>query len=123
MSSRLMPPPLADAVIWTFPVAGDGAVTVTDEFDWATANDALRSQHIKHKAIEMIVRKGVLLAEAHAPATNSPSFGSSAIRRCSSPDPWLCVPASRRVCLFRKGSPLLGPRRQGRCHGWHADPR
>jgi hypothetical protein len=34
----------------------------------------------------------------------SPSFGSSAVRLA--PDPWLCVPASRRVCPYREGSPL-----------------
>ena len=30
-----------------------------------------------------------------------PSFGNPAIK--VSPDPWLCVPASQRVCLFREG--------------------
>ena len=30
-----------------------------------------------------------------------PSFGNPAIK--ASPDPWLCVPASQRVCLFREG--------------------
>jgi hypothetical protein len=31
-----------------------------------------------------------------------PPFGNPAIRPL--PDPWLCVPASRRVCLYREGA-------------------
>jgi len=30
------------------------------------------------------------------------SFGSQAVRTC--PDPWLCVPTSRWVCLYREGA-------------------
>src|SRR2546425_6251769 len=45
------------------------------------------------------------VAEHHVPGGSAPPFfGSPAIR--PRPDPWLCVPASRRVCLFREGSPL-----------------
>jgi len=33
-------------------------------------------------------------------------FGNPAIRACR-PHPWLCVPASRLVCLFRKSRPSL----------------
>src|SRR2546425_9495508 len=52
-------------------------------------------------------KHGVLLSaeDHHVPGGSAPPFfGSPAIR--PRPDPWLCVPASRRVCLFREGSPL-----------------
>jgi hypothetical protein len=46
ISIRTTPSPFADPTISTLPVAGDGAATLTDTFDWANAGDALKTDPI-----------------------------------------------------------------------------
>jgi hypothetical protein len=82
ISTLTMLPPFAEAVIGTLPDAGDGTATEIDVFA-ASASDALRTDPIKDaKTAQFFLHKAVASPERRPEflPSNSPSFGSPAIR-------------------------------------------
>jgi hypothetical protein len=85
MSTRTALPPLAEPLISTAPAAGDGTARVIEVFDPATASDALRTEPAKDtKIAQCLLHKAVASPERRPEflPTNSPFFGSPAIRPC-----------------------------------------
>jgi hypothetical protein len=118
ISTRETPSPFTEPTIWTVPVAGDGTVAVMDTPGCANVRDAVSRHPAKDRQkIERVWHKVVPspYAEAHVCDHEQPFLRQPGYQVSLPPDPWLCVPASRRVCPSRKGSPLRGVEGQGRC--------
>src|SRR2546426_11615172 len=85
---------------------GEGASTSIDPSGW-NRNMQVRNVTRTERANPLRTAKNMAVSFVRETASSGgsekhyPFFGSPAVRLI--PDPWLCVPASRRGFLFRKG--------------------